>query len=94
MRYLLKNVEAVLIAGLGSAMLMTGGAATAQEKKAPATAEGASDQAPLDEDMTTPDDAATAADDTADSIDANAPDPVLDGTAAGTPAAEEAAPSS
>jgi hypothetical protein len=90
MRYLLKNVEAVLIAGLGSAILMTGGAAMAQEKKAPATAPTASDQVPGDEDMTTPDDAAVAADDTTDPIDANAPDPVLDGSAAGTPAVEEA----
>lgn len=94
MRYLLKNVEAVLIAGLGSAVLMTGGAAMAQEKKAPAAAEGASDSAPLDEDMTTPEDAAAAADDTADSIDPNAPDPVLDASSAGTPAVEEEAPSS
>jgi hypothetical protein len=90
MRYLLKNVEAVLIAGLGSAILMTGGAAMAQEKKAPATAANASDQAPGDEDMTTPDDAAAAADDTTDPIDANAPDPVLDSSSAGTPAAEDA----
>jgi hypothetical protein len=94
MRYLLKNVEAMLIAGLGSAVLMTGAAAMAQEKKDPATAEGASDSAPLDEDMTTPEDAATAADDTADAIDPNAPDPVLDGSSAGTPAVEEGAPAS
>ncbi len=89
MRCLLRNVEAVLVAGLGSAILMTGTAAMGQEKKAPATAEGSSDQAPLDEDMTTPEDAAAATDDTADSIDPNAPDPVLDGTSAGTPAVEE-----
>ena len=94
MRYLLKNVEAMLIAGLGSVILMTGGAAMAQEKKAPATAATASDQAPSDEDMTTPDDAAAAADDTTDPIDANAPDPVLDGSSAGTPAADDAAPAS
>lgn len=94
MRYLLKNVEAVFIAGLGSAALMTGGAAMAQEKTAPAAAEGASESAPLDEDMTTPEDAAAAADDTADSIDPNAPDPVLDSSSAGTPAVEEEAPSS
>lgn len=91
MRQLLGNLEAVLIAGLGSVILMTGSAAMAQEKKAPASAEAATDQAPGDEDMTTPEDAATAADDTSDAVDANAPEPVLDSSAAGTPAVEEPA---